>query len=323
MAPHWAARAYEKLGRDDDMRGLLKRAAAHPHTLYGVMARTRLGIPLNFDRRPLPLDADSLRAISAVPAGRRALALIEAGQSQRGEQELLAFEGWRAPGMAEALLSLAQHDRLPSLSLKLSKRLAELDKRRDSTEQLSVSMFPIPPWSTDTDGRIDRALLFGFMRQESDFNTFARSHVGARGLMQIMPATAKHLTRKNIRARDLYDPELSVELGQRYLIELLDHRAVRGNLLRLIAAYNSGPGNVNYWRKKMMKFGKDPLLYIETLPSLETRLFVRRVLSNLWIYRLRFGQPAPSLEAMIEGKFPKYQRLDTESSVLISRRDAS
>ncbi len=320
---YWAARAYEKLGRDDDMRGLLKRAAAHPHTLYGVMARTRLGIPLNFDRRPLPLDADSLRAISAVPAGRRALALIEAGQSQRGEQELLAFEGWRAPGMAEALLSLAQHDRLPSLSLKLSKRLAELDKRRDSTEQLSVSMFPIPPWSTDTDGRIDRALLFGFMRQESDFNTFARSHVGARGLMQIMPATAKHLTRKNIRARDLYDPELSVELGQRYLIELLDHRAVRGNLLRLIAAYNSGPGNVNYWRKKMMKFGKDPLLYIETLPSLETRLFVRRVLSNLWIYRLRFGQPAPSLEAMIEGKFPKYQRLDTESSVLISRRDAS
>ena len=98
---------------------------------------------------------------------------------------------------------------------------------------------------------------------------------------------------------------------------------MRGNLLRLIAAYNSGPGNVNYWRNKMMKFGNDPLLYIETLPSLETRLFVRRVLTNLWIYRHRFGQSAPSLEAMIVGKFPKYKRLDTEGSARVSRRDAS
>ncbi len=321
-AAYWAARAYERLDRTDDMRNLLNRAAEFPQTLYGVMARTRLGLPVIFDRRPVPLDASSLRTISAVPAGRRALALIEAGQSRRAEQELLAFEGWRVPGMAEALLSLAQHDRLPSLALKLSKRLAERDNGGDATHQLPVSMFPIPPWSTDDEGRIDRALLFAFMRQESDFNTFARSHVGARGLMQIMPGTAKHLMRKKIRARDLYDPELSVELGERYLTQLLDHRGVRGNLLRLIAAYNGGPGNVNYWRKKMMKFGDDPLLYIETLPMLETRLFVRRVLTNLWIYRHRLEQPAPSLEAMIEGKFPKYEGLDTEDSVRLSHRDA-
>jgi len=80
---------------------------------------------------------------------------------------------------------------------------------------------------------------------------------------------------------------------------------------------------VNYWRNNMMKYGNDPLLYIETLPSLETRLFVRRVLTNLWIYRYRFEQPAPSLKAMIEGKFPKYQGLDTEASVRLTRRDPS
>ena len=322
-AAYWAARAYEKLDRAEDMRKMLNRAAEFPQTLYGVMARTRLDLPLKFDGQPMPLDAASIRTISSVSAGRRALALIEARQFHRAEQELLAFQGWRAPGMAEALLSLAQHHRLPSLALKLSKRLAERDKGDAVTHHLPLSMFPIPPWSTHVDGRIDRALLFAFMRQESDFNTFARSHVGARGLMQIMPATAKHLTRKKVRARDLYDPEFSVDLGQSYLTELIEHRAVRGNLLRLIAAYNGGPGNVNYWRKKMMKFGNDPLLYIETLPSLETRLFVRRVLTNLWIYRYRFEQPAPSLRAMIEGKFPKYRGQDTADSVRLTRRNPS
>ena len=213
-AAYWTARAYEKLDRAKDVRKMLNRAAEFPLTLYGVMARTRLDLPLHFDSHPMPLDADSVRTISSVPAGRRALALIEARQYHRAEQELLAFEGWREPGMAEALLSLAQHHRLPSLALKLSKRLSERGKRDDATDHLPISMFPIPPWSTRVDGRIDRALLFAFMRQESDFNTFARSHVGARGLMQIMPATAKHLTRKKVRARDLYDPELSVELGQ-------------------------------------------------------------------------------------------------------------
>ena len=109
----------------------------------------------------------------------------------------------------------------------------------------------------------------------------------------------------------------------RHARENARHIDVEYRRRRIIAAYNSGPGNVNYWRKKMMKFGDDPLLYIETLPMLETRLFVRRVLTNLWIYRQRLEQPAPSLKAMIEGKFPKYQGLDTKDSVRASRRDAS
>ncbi len=320
---YWAARAYEKLGRGDETRNWLGKAAEFPQTLYGVMARTRLGSPLTFEGEALPLDAETIRSITAVPAGRRALALIEVGQSHRAEQELMSFEGWRTPGLPKALQSLADHAHLPSLSLKLSKRLAEQAKGRQAALHLPISLFPIPPWGADREGKIDRALLFAFMRQESDFNTFARSHVGARGLMQIMPETAKSLTRKRVRPRDLYDPELSVELGQRYLTQLLDHQAIRRNLLRLIAAYNSGPGNVNYWRKKMMKFGNDPLLYIETLPMLETRLFVRRVLTNLWVYRHRLGQPAPSLEAMLDGKFPRYRPLDVDGSTRVSKRDES
>ncbi len=320
---YWAARAHERLDQAAETRHWLNKAAEFSQTLYGVMARARLGLALDFGDRAPPPDTASFRAISATPVGRRALALIEAGQSHRAEQELLSFDGWRAPGLPAALRSLAEHAGLPSLALKLSKRLAKDGDDPDTTRRLATSLFPIPPWGADREGRIDRALLFAFMRQESDFNTFARSHVGARGLMQIMPGTARHLTRKKLRPRDLYDPELSVELGQRYLTQLLDHRAVRGNLLRLIAAYNSGPGNVNYWRKKMMKFGNDPLLYIETLPMLETRLFVRRVLTNLWLYRHRLAQPSPSLGAMIGGRFPIYRGLDNDGTMRLTLGDAS
>jgi len=85
---------------------------------------------------------------------------------------------------------------------------------------------------------------------------------------------------------------------------------VRNDLIRVIAAYNSGPGNINYWAKKKIKNKKDPLLFIESIPNLETRLFVRRVFANLWIYRARLNQRAPSLEALAAGKFPRYKPID-------------
>ena len=74
-------------------------------------------------------------------------------------------------------------------------------------------------------------------------------------------------------------------------------------------AYNGGPGNLNKWRRKSDYQG-DPLLFIESIPSRETRAFVERVLTNLWIYRFRLGQPAPSLDAIAAGAWPRYQAFD-------------
>ena len=82
-------------------------------------------------------------------------------------------------------------------------------------------------------------------------------------------------------------------------------------------AYNGGPGNLNKWQRKMDYKG-DPLLFIESLPSRETRLFIERVLANLWIYRQRLGQPAPSLDGIVSGDWPLYVALDTETHELAS-----
>ena len=100
-------------------------------------------------------------------------------------------------------------------------------------------------------------------------------------------------------------------MAQKYLRYLLKHDAVSGNLLLLAAAYNGGPGNLIKWKRRIGK-NNDPLLFIESLPSRETRNFIEKVLSNLWLYRDRLGQKVPSLEALARGEVPMNVNLDSK-----------
>jgi len=139
--------------------------------------------------------------------------------------------------------------------------------------------------------------------------------------MQLMPRTASALARASgiaLKNRDaLYDPGLNLELGQSYLLWLLKSPRVGNDLLRLAVAYNAGPGNLAVWDRHMGP-QDDPLLFLETLPSRETRLFVERVMTNLWIYRLRFAQAAPSLDALANGQWPRYQPQDSGAPQLVT-----
>jgi soluble lytic murein transglycosylase-like protein len=92
---------------------------------------------------------------------------------------------------------------------------------------------------------------------------------------------------------------------------------VQGDILLLAVAYNAGPGNVAKWRKRGA-YDDDPLLFIESIPSRETRLFVERVLTNLWIYRQRMGQDTPSLEAIAAGTRPVYDPQDEPTGSMAS-----
>ena len=80
---------------------------------------------------------------------------------------------------------------------------------------------------------------------------------------------------------------------------------LNNNLFLITAAYNAGPSNLNKWLSKT-PFNNDPLLFIESIPARETRIFIERVLANLWIYRMRFNQENPSLFDTVEGKWPMY-----------------
>ena len=123
--------------------------------------------------------------------------------------------------------------------------------------------------------------------------------------MQIMPATASFIMRKrSYRTSErhlLLDPELNLQIGQRYIRHLLEEPIIDGSLVRLLAAYNGGPGNLNKWLRKV-DHQDDPLLLIESIPSRETRSYVKSVITNLAMYRQRFDQPAPTLRAIAAGR---------------------
>ena len=105
----------------------------------------------------------------------------------------------------------------------------------------------------------------------------------------------------------LKDPLTSLAFGQKYIQRLLEDSSVKGDLFMMAAAYNAGPGNLAKW-KKSIRGSEDPLLFIESLPSRETRNFVERVMGAYWVYQARLGQPARSLEAVANGAWPTYQR---------------
>jgi soluble lytic murein transglycosylase-like protein len=193
------------------------------------------------------------------------------------------------------MLAVSYAGGMPGLAVSLGGRIEARDGR-----YLDSADYPLPDWRPTSGWSIDRALLLAIARQESSFNPKAKSPCGAVGLMQLMPSTAR-----SMGAGKLTDPQVNLELGQRYVHRLLDDDTVKGNLLFLAASYNSGPGNVARWLQNVRHNG-DALLFMESIPVHETRAFVERVMTNFWAYRNRLGQTSPSLDAIAAGDWPLY-----------------
>ncbi len=310
---YWASRAYLVGGRPERVNDVLRLAARYPRTFYGLLAVNALGLEPPLDWELPALNTIDRQILMRVPAARRALALIQIGQVPRAEVELRRFTGSISPQFARIMIALAAEARLADVSY----RTAEAVERRTG-RPVDAALYPMPAWTPEGGFNLDRAFVYAVMRQESKFRTSAKSPAGARGLMQLMPATAGLMARTRFsgqRRDELLDPVLNVTLGERYLTHLLGHDGIDGNLFYAMTAYNGGPGNMKKWRRKADYRG-DPLLYIESIPSRETRIFIERVLTNLWIYRYRMDQEPPSLEAVVSGDWPHYVPLDRSSLAL-------
>lgn len=302
----WAARAYLQARRPEVFNYWALQAAQYPQTFYGMLAARTMSVNPAVDWDPPSLSQSDIDSILHTTSGTRGFALIQAGQQAYAEREFARLEQNGSPGVLRALLGVAMRANMPSMSIHLGRELSEIDGRRHD-----AALYPIPAWTPKGGFQIDPALVYAFMRQESSFNPRAISPAGARGLMQIMPLTARLLDGHDFRGRtdELYDPGLNMALGQKYLSMLLDNDVVQGDLIRLAAAYNGGPGNLAKWQQKHDERGDpadDALLFIETVPSPETRAYITRVLYNYWIYSHRLGLPTPSLQALAEGKWPTY-----------------
>lgn len=301
----WAARAAL---RQRDHRAYvpwLLEAAQSSRSFYGLLARRGLGIPAGFAWERDMLGANEAAILAETAQGLRALALLQIGQAARAEAELsrLAPAARDNPALARALLVVTSQTGMADLAM----RIAPLVESRDGRPR-DYARFPLPNWRPD-ESVADPALVLGMARVESNFDAAAVSRAGARGIMQIMPLTASYVAgRPELAGRHrhrLHEPALNLEIGGRYIAYLARHPEVDGDLLRLVAAYNAGPGSLARWSGTMVH-GNDPLMFLEAIPVHETRAYVQRVLAFSWIYASRLGRPAPSLDALAAGRWPRY-----------------
>ena len=240
-----------------------------------------------------------------VATGKRALALIQVGHLGAAEKELLLLESKAKDSVDDALLGVAEIARMPSLALKMG-----ATQRLYGDQIIPPALYPVPRWEPRGGFTVDRALLFAIMRQESGFNPTAVSPDGALGLMQIMPETGKKL---GYDPAQLKNPRMSIAAGQKYIAKLLKNGLVDNDVILMAVAYNAGAGNLQKW-KSAPKAMDDALLFMETMPSKETRQFVKRIMTAYWIYQERLDQDTPTLNALATGGWSQYVGQDGKAT---------
>ena len=299
----WTARCLARLHRPAEVSQWLSRAAAHPRTFYGLIAIRQLGEEASLNWAMPDLTGDHLAALAEIPAGKRAIALLQLGQADLAEAELRRIQPKGHDKVEEALVALAGMADMPNLALRVGTAVSA-----PGGALYDAAIYPLPRWQPEGGFEVDRALIYALVRQESRFEPSARSRAGATGLMQLMPVTASFVSGRSFtsdNASQLHDPQLNLTLGQQYVSHLLERPEVDGNLFYMLAAYNSGPTQVARW-KRGMGLTNDPLLFLESLPASETRDFAERVLANYWIYQLQLDKNTPSLDAVAAGNWPLY-----------------
>ncbi|OSM02322.1 putative lytic transglycosylase, catalytic [Magnetofaba australis IT-1] len=288
----WAARLIQESGLKPEL--WWKKAAENPDTFYGLLARERLQGGL----KPLP---EAKLPCNALPHGApgfdagvaRLRLLKEVGRSYYNGPEIRA--------MAERLklskrdqICLAQLYADPNHALKMAAKL-----RHNDGVRIWSGLYPQPEWEPQDGWRLDPALVWGVARQESLFFHRVQSSAKAKGLLQLIPPTARHEAKLlGMPAATPYRlslPAYNLALGQSYLKRMLEKWD--GDMVLALISYNAGPHRANKWRR--VRDSLDPITFIEEIPFKETRHYVKRVTLGAALYRLQmYGQA--SVEGLIE-----------------------
>lgn len=287
-AAYWAGRA-AKSAKQPDAAAWFKKAAAHPTTFYGQLATLELApapkLSLPWPTAPRP--GDAVAALSATELGRVVLTLAKEGALDQAWPFLLHLvETAGSESNARALVMTGRYFGRTDVSLKAAKEAQRFG--------WTITEAAFPTLSLPGNIAVEPAYALAIARQESLFNPRAVSPAGARGLMQVMPATGRVIARKHqmgyADAR-LFEPAYCAQIGGYYLRELLDK--FRGSHVLATAGYNAGPGRPIGWQRRNGVLGGDlyqTVNWIEMIPFTETRNYVQRVLENQQVYRYLLSQ---------------------------------
>ncbi len=290
---YWLGRAYQAGGRTSDADALFAKIAGQAN-FYGNLADEELGRAIAPPPTAAPPSAEEARNIRDNPGVRRALALFRLDMRTEGVREW----NWSMRGLNDrellAAADLARRNQIWDRAIYSADRTK--NEHDYSLRYLAPYGEQVRPAARNQS--LDDAWVYGLMRQESRFVSNARSNVGAAGLMQVMPATAKWVARK-IGLRDfnhaqVHDANTNILLGTSYMrlvMENLDNHPVLAS-----AAYNAGPGRARKWRAERPLEGA---IYAETIPFSETRDYVKKVMSNAVYYSAIFNGKPDSLKARL------------------------
>lgn len=297
-AYYWQGRAYEAMGQNHFAREAYQKGAQFPGVFYGQLSAEKTGkqMPAEFAVTGKGIETlpdwrgTDLRESSVF---RAALWLIAVGRLDEAQRFLLHLSETSEPKDIARMARLMIEAGAPWHGLRLSKRAA------DHGEIYPAAHFPLTGLEKSDLG-LPPELVLSIARQESEFNHTVSSYVGAQGLMQLMPGTAKQMARK---IGEPYRPELlttepayNARLGAAYLSGLRDRFGTSTALTA--SGYNAGPGRPIQWLRDFgdLRRDVDPVDWVELIPFDETRNYVMRVTEAMPIYRARIqGEPAPML----------------------------
>jgi soluble lytic murein transglycosylase len=287
---YWRARALQANGQRVAANAVFL-ALSREHHYYGQLAQEELGPVMQAPVINIKMGGNDVDAVARQPGIARAQALYELGL--RGDANL--EWSWAIQAFSDAQLLAAAE---------LARRMEWYDRAINTAERTrelhDFELRFLAPYrelaqQAARKNEIDEAWVFGLMRQESRFVNVARSRVGASGLMQIMPATARWVANrlgiKRFHPREMQDPAKNIQFGAYYLKHV--QNSLDGSPVLATAAYNAGPGRAQRWRDTRPM---EAAVYIESIPFAETRDYVKKVMSNAMYYAARFGQPSVLLK---------------------------
>lgn len=309
---YWSGRAAAALGKSNEAKTWYEIAAIYPETYYGHLAihqldkKAHLSLP---DDAPRP--ADIVERVEGHELARVARLLVEVNARNRVRPFVLRLAAlddsndWK-----QVVAAFSRSIGRPDLAILIAKRVRQSGDLMIDASHPTLAALGLP---VDEDkAMVNPALVHAIIRQESGFFVQARSHAGARGLMQVMPATAQLVSKKHklkyVPAKLQTDPVQNMKIGRTYLADLVEQ--FDGSYILALAAYNAGPNRAKRW---IREFGDprtaevDPIDWVEMVPFNETRNYVQRVMENLQVYRtlLHGDEKALQIAADLRRSLPK------------------
>lgn len=296
---YWKARALSEKGLQSDAK-LLYQNIANERSYHGFLAADKLSTQYNIVDVPVQNDAHVLKEIEQTPSVIRARELLLVDQLSDARREWIFATKEYSQHQLQIAASLAHQWQWHDYAIRTIAKGRHFD-------DLGIR-FPTPFTSQvqkySRKRNLQPAFVNAIIRRESAFNPQARSPVGARGLMQLMPATAKQVSKQlKLRSpsrKDLYTPDFNISLGSKYIGDMLNkfngHRALAS------AAYNAGPHRVKAWLPENNQLPAD--VWVDTIPFTETREYVRAILAYSAVFEWKLGQDPTRLSVHMQPVSP-------------------